>query len=289
MKKNLLKLFKFLFTVLFLVVFIFLIKKWYPKNNIFCENPFKLEDYSDRKKLFTICEDKIYYGNELITDKNKNPEIFSAKAVIRPKLEVAIYLVNKQELIAIFPVANMFTWYASGVNIFVKENGKYKEIFKRDLDKLSGRWRGVRIVGSDSVASFDPKTIIVDQDLGDMGGNGIRVFWSDYYDFDEKNFKYVLSNYKHRMDFEQFKKNYEKLDLESCSKELPANAGLKVSDLYPTRKSFEHFCFNESLSPYISKDQATIFLQGKKAIDLILDGKNLSMDDIKNVKLDDVK
>lgn len=270
-----------------MTVSILLIKKWYPKNNIFCENPFKLEDYSDRKKLFTICKDKIYYDNELIADKSKNPEIFDSKAAI-PKLEVAIYLVNKQELIAIFPVADMVTWYARGSNIFIKVNGKYKEVFKRSIDELTGRWRGVRIAGADSIYS-DPKTIIVNQDLGQLAFEGERIPWSDYYDFDEKNFRYVLANNKHRMEFEQLKKNYEELDLKSCQGESPANAGLKVSDLYPTRKSFEHFCFNESLTPYVSKDQAIVFLKGKKAIEFILGGKNLSMDDIKNVKLDDIK
>ncbi|EKD94580.1 MAG: hypothetical protein ACD_26C00031G0003 [uncultured bacterium] len=288
MKKFMVKLFKLLFIVLPFIFLFLLILKWYPKNNIFCENPVKLEDYSNRKKLFTICKDKIYYGNELITDRNKSPEIFDSKVAI-PKLEVTIYSINKQEFIAIFPVADMFTWYARGANIFVKENGRYKEIFKRGIDELSGRWRGVRIVGTDSIYSFDPKTIIVNQDLGQLAFEGNRILWSDYYDLNEKNFKYVLANDKHRIEFEQMKKNYEELDLKSCAGESPTLSSQKISDLYPSRKSFIHFCFNESIAPYISKDQATIFLKGKKAVDLILAGKNLSMDDIKNVKLEDIK
>lgn len=282
------KLFKLLFIVLLLMFCFSLIMKWHRNNHRFCENPFKLEDYSDRKKLFTICKDKIYYDNELITDKNKNPEIFYTKTAI-PKLEVTIYSVNKQEIIAIFPVADMFVWYARGVNIFVKENGKYKEIFKRGIDELTGRWRGVRIVGADSISSFDPKIIVVNQDLGQLAFEGIRIPWSDYYDFYEKNFKYVLANDKHRMEFEQMKKNYEELDLKSCAGGMPELAGKKISDLYQSRKSFENFCFKEVDYPYISKDEATIFLKGKKAIELILGGKNLSIDDVKNVKLDDIK
>lgn len=278
---------KLFFIVLLLVFSFSLIMKWYLDNNKFCENPFKLEDYSDRKKLFTICKDKIYYGNELITDKNKNPEIFEAKVAI-PKLEVVIYSVNNQEFIAIFPVADMVTWYARGANIFIKDNGKYKEVFRRGIDELSGRWRGVRIAGADSIYT-DPKTIIVNQDLGQLAFEGERIFWSDYYDFDDKSNKYILANNKHLIEFGQMKKNYEELDLKSCAGESPTLLGQKISDLYPSRKSFVHFCFNESIDPYISKDQATIFLKGKKAIDLILAGKNLSMDDIKNVKLEDIK
>lgn len=272
-----------LLVVLLLISSLFSIKKQYFNGQSFCKNPVKLEDNSDRKKLFTVCSDKIFYDNILVTDKSKNPEIFDTK-LATPKLEVVIYSIDSRDLILIFPIASMATWYAKGVNVFVNENGKHKEIFKRGIDELSGRWRGVEIMGQDSIYSSGLASIVVNQDLGSLQFEGDRISWSDYYDFDKQNLKFVLANNKHKYEFEKKKKIYEEQDSKFCSGESPVLIGKKISDLYPTRKSFEHFCFDESSVPYVSKGQATIFLKAKKAIDRILGGENLSINDIKDIE-----
>jgi hypothetical protein len=253
-----------------------------------CKNPTKLEDYTDRKERLVICKDTIRYGNQIVTTRKDAPDLFgyrfNDKETWDVTQEVVAYKLDNKEFIAIFSVENPQTWYLRSGYIFQKDGNDFKLIFNKSFKDLNGRWAGVRFDENGSV--FDSNAIAVNQDFGYMGPLGQRIYWRDYYIWDSAKNTYILANDKMSFRLDEIRKTYDELDQEACGNESPSMKGRRISALYESRKNHEHFCDDSSPVPFISNNQAEMFLKAKKALDEIGQGKNYSFNEIKNIDLE---
>jgi len=283
-KKN-----KILLIIILIISAFFISSKSYSSliNDDTCKNPTQIEDYTDRDIRLTICKDLIKYGDTTVVRKEDDPELFeyrlNDKEIWNVTHEVVVYKINNNEYIAIFPVVNPQSWYKRSGYIFQKSDDSFKLIFKRDFDSLSGRWTGVRFDENGSV--FDPNVLIVNQDFGALGPDGQRIRWTDYYIWNEIKKNYELANNKMSFRFTEIRNAYDEIDLNACGNESPELKGSKISDLYTIRQNNEHFCDDESPVPYISNEQAEMFLKAKKALVEINQGKNHSFNNIERMDI----
>lgn len=277
-----------LFLLIGVITYTFLIRTQETKTEEDCKNPTKIEDYTDRDKAYRICESTVMYGDIIVANKEDYPDLFgylfNNKEVWDVKQEVVVYKIEENEFIAIFPVVNPYTWYMRSGYIFQKMDGEYKLVFSKPFKDLQGRWTGVRFDENGSI--FDSNAIAVNQDFGEMGYAGQRISWRDYYTWDSSKNTYVLANNKMTFRLNEMRKYYEDTDLEACGNESSVMEGKRISELYSTRRAYEHFCDDSSPHPYISKNQVEMFLKAKKALDEIAEGKNYSFSEIKKISLE---
>lgn len=280
---------KFILLCLFIGIGVLALYKYHlNKSTDDCKNPTKLEDYTDGKENLVICKDSIKFGNKIVTTRTKTPDLFgyrfNDKEIWDVTQEVVIYKLDKKEFLAIFSVVNPQTWYMRSGYIFQREGDDFKLIFSKSYKDLNGRWTGVRFDENGSL--FESGAIAVNQDFGEMGFLGQRISWRDYYTWDSSKNTYVLANNEMSFRLDEMRKYYEETDLEACGNESAAMKGKKISDLYATRKNFDHFCDDSSPVPFITNKQAEMFLKAKKALDEIGQGKNYSFAEVKNINLE---
>ena len=77
--------------------------------------------------------------------------------------------------------------------------------------------------------------------------------------------------------------NYEDFDKNTCLDE--ASVSKSISSLYPIRKNKEYICSDDALEPATRPQQAEMLLKGMKAIEMIINGENIPMSEVKNVKI----
>lgn len=283
------KSFKIVLLLLFITIAGLTLFKYLPnKSADECKNPTKIEDYTDGKERLTVCKDSVKYGNTIITTKDKTPGIFEYKFdeddTWEPTHEVIVYKIDNKDYVAIFPVINPQSWYMRSGYIFQKNENEYKLIFSKTFKDLNGRWMGVRFDENGSV--FEPNSIAVNQDFGEMGPLGQRISWRDYYTWNSSKNTYVLANNEMSFRLDEIRKYYDETDLEACGNESPSLKGKRISELYAIRKTFDHFCDDSSPVPFINNKQAEMFLKAKKALYEIGQGKNYSFSEIENIELE---
>jgi len=253
-----------------------------------CKNPSKLEDYTEGRERISVCKDSIRYGDKVVTTRQKSPDLFgykfNDKETWEVTQEIVAYELDNKEFIAVFSVENPQTWYLRSGYIFQKDGDNFKLIFKKGFKDLKGRWAGIRFDENGSV--FNSNAIAVNQDFGEMGSLGQRIYWRDYYTWDSSKNTYILTNDKMSYRLDEIRKTYDELDQEACGNESPSMEGRRISELYDLRKDHEHFCDDSSPVPFISNKQAEMFLKAKKALDEIGQGKNYSFDEIKNINIE---
>lgn len=287
MKNN--KHINFVLLIVIICIGSFILTRYLPAKSEFgCKNPTKLEDHTEGRERISICKDSITFGDKTITTRQETPDLFgynfNDKETWEVTQEIVAYELDNKEFVAIFSVENPQTWYLRSGYIFQKDGDNFKLIFKKGFKDLRGRWAGVRFDENGSV--FDSNTIALNQDFGEMGPLGQRIYWRDYYVWDSSKNTYVLANDKMSYRLDEIRKTYDELDQEACGNESPSMKGRRISELYDLRKDHEHFCDDSSPIPFISNKQAKMFLKAKKALDEIGQGKNYSFDEIKNVDLE---
>jgi hypothetical protein len=261
-----------------------------------CTNPYEVKDSSAGDEEIRICNDKLYRGSSIVVEKDEFPDLFEyslnkEKEPEKVRQFVRVFVKDKNEYISIKSLIDYGSWNNSSIGIYRKEDDKYDLIFKRSFGDNSGRWVNIEF-GEDSSAR-DPlfylthqgKGLSISGDIGELGCLGAcRMLWWDYYDWDPNKKTFVLSNNKHPDNFKKLLEKYEELDKTTCFNE--AEISESISSLYPIRKDKEKICSDNAEHPYTTPGQAEMLLKGKKAIELIIQGENIPMSEVKNVKID---
>lgn len=287
---------KLIFTCFFILLFFY----FYSHNNKdenACVNPFEVKDFTSGKEQVAICNNSFYVGSQKVVSKDEFPDLFQFilnkdSKSNEVKQYVRIFEKDKTELISIKSTIDYTSLNNSAIGIYQKEkNNKYKLIFKKTFRDNPGRW--VNIEFGEDYSTKDPyfylnypgSGISISGDIGYLGCFGAcRMLWWDYYDWDSGKKTFTLVNNKHPEAFKKMLESYEQLDKNACLDE--SNVTGSISDLYSIRKDKEKICSDDASEPYTTSKQAEMLIKGKKAIELIIGGQNISISEVSKVKID---
>lgn len=288
---------KKLIFVFFLILLIFYCYSYLSNYKKDCINPFEVKDFTSGKEQVMICDKALYRGSVKVVDNKGFPDLFQFLLNKDSKSnEVRQYVRaferDKTELVSVKSTIDYGSWNSSAIGVYRKEvNNTYKPIFKKAFKDNPGRW--VNIIFGEDYSTKDPyfylnypgSGISISGDLGYLGCYGAcRMLWWDYYDWDPEKKTFVLVNNKHPEAFKKLLEEYEKLDKNACLDESSITDS--ISDLFPARKDKEKICSDDAFAPYTTSKQAEMLLKGKKAINLIISGQNISISDVNKIILD---
>jgi len=253
-----------------------------------CKNPFEVRDYISTRGPVQICNGAFYRGSIKITDIKQFPDLFQFKLSTKNEIEstkqyVRVYEMDKTEVISIISTIDYLTWFNTSIGVYRKEGKSYKQIFKKTFADHMGRYADIRFVPSGDETGYDLNAFFISGDLGWLGCYGCRINWKDYYSWDSYSKTYVLSNNKYPNEFKKLLTEYEENDQKICRNENGLDDS--ITNLYSSRMKSEKYCGDNAIAPYTSSGQATIFLKGKQAIKKILDGQNISVNEVSKIKL----
>ena len=282
--------------VILFVIALLIICYFYKNNKNNCVNPFELKDFISGKERVMICDNTLYRGSTRVVSKNEYPNLFEFllnkdSKPNKVKQYVRVFEKNKQEYVSMKSVIDYVSWNNSSIGIYRKEGNEYKLIFKKAFGDNLGRW--VNITFGEDYSTRDPyfyltkpgEGISISGDIGYLGCYGAcRLLWWDYYDWDSSKKTFVLANNKHPEEFKKLLENYENFDKNKCLDE--ANVSESISSLYPIRKNKEKICADDVTTPFTTSKQAETLLKGKRAIELIIKGQNISISEVGKVKID---
>lgn len=289
---------KFIVLILFVVCFLTVVY-FYKNNKNNCVNPFELKDFTSRKETVRICDNVLYRGSTKVVSKNEYPDLFEfllnkSNKPDEVKQYARVFEKDKQEYVSMKSTIDYGSWNNSSIGIYRKEDNKYKLIFKKAFSDNKGRW--VNIEFGEDFSGRDPyyylnyqgEGISISGDIGYLGCLGAcRLLWWDYYDWDSNKKTFVLANNKHPEAFKKLLENYEDFDKTKCLSE--ANIAESISNLYPVRKNKEKICSDDVKEPATTLRQAETLLKGKKAIELIISGENISNSQVDKIVLEPKK
>lgn len=293
-KRNLGYLFMFIAMFLLTIGVLFFVN--YRNSNIpKCLSPYEIKSTLPNSEIIKICDNILYANSIKIVSEKEFPDLFNHHYKNDDKLNevkqyIRVFEKDNQEYISVKSEFDQVSLVDSAIGIYRKENDKYNLVFKRTFDDNQGRW--VNIEFGEDYSSRDPlfyltshgKGFSISGDIGYLGCVGAcRLLWWDYYDWDSNKKTFVLENNKHTEQFKRLLDNYEEMDKDTCPNE--ANVSESISNLYQVRKNKEKICSDNAEEPATTIGQAEMLLKGKKAIELILAGENISMSQVKNVKI----
>ncbi len=266
------------------------------RNSSICVNPFELKDSSSaRKEIVRICNNTLYRGSIKVVSKNEYPDLF--EFILNKDSEpdkvvqkVRVFEEDKQEYVSIISIIDYASWNNSSIGIYRKEKDKYTLVFKKSFKDNPGRWVDIEF-GEDSVSrenmfalSIIGEGITISGDIGYLGcSGGCRMLWWDFYDWDSNIGTFVLANNKHPENFKRLLEDYEQMDQTTCQTE--ANVSESITNLYPIRKDKEKICSDDVREPATSLEQAKMLLKGKRAIELIIKGENISNSQVDKIEI----
>lgn len=271
------------FKILFFVIIITSLKFFLLANNN-CVNPFEVRDYRmSKKEIVKICNNKLYFGSKKIVDKKDYQDLFEYK--VSDKFEpteqhVIIFEQSNKTYVSVISIVNGVSWYRSAIGVYRKNSNNFELVFKKDFSENKGRYSEINFFSMDEKGA-GIKGLTISRDVGHLGCYGCLMEWTDYYDWDQNKQTFVLSNNKHAFEFSKLLEKYQNEDESACNDVNYAKAS--ITELYKYRKGIEKFCDDNAIVPYISSDQATIFLKAKKAIGEIINGKNISIEDLESI------
>jgi len=285
--------------IIFLTFLLFVVYLFFHFNTVNkdCINPFEVKDFTSGRKKVMICNKVLYIGSVKLVSNREFPDLFQflLNKDDKPnevKQYVRIFEKDNTELVSIKSTINYGSWNNSALGIFQKDkDNTYKLIFKKAFKDNSGRW--VNIEFGEDYSTKDPyfylnypgSGISISGDIGYLGCYGAcRMLWWDYYDWDSEKKSFVLVNNKHPEAFKKLLENYEQLDKNSCLDESSVTDS--ITDLYPTRKDKEKICSDDAIVPYTTSKQAEMLLKGKKAIQSVINGQNISISEVNKIVLD---
>ncbi|MBI4973540.1 hypothetical protein HZC27_02950 [Candidatus Roizmanbacteria bacterium] len=268
----------------------------YKKDKRNCLNPFEVKDFTSGKERVMICDKTLYKGSVKVVDNKEYPDLFQflLNKDSKPnevKQYVRIFEKDKTELVSVKSTIDYGSWNSSAIGIYRKEKSNtYTLIFKKAFKDNPGRW--INIEFGEDFSNRDPyfylnyqgSGISISRDIGYLGCYGAcRLLWWDYYDWDPVKKTFVLANNKNPEAFKKLLENYKQLDKNACLDESSVTDS--ISELYPIRKDKEKICSDDATAPFTTAAQAEMLLKGKKAIELIIGGENISMSDVGKVKI----
>lgn len=124
--------------------------------------------------------------------------------------------------------------------------------------------------------------------LGSIGCNTNQCFimWTNFYSLDDKKNSYELDNASHKDFFKSLLISYNTLDKRGCSvlgnQIIPNHDKISFSDLYSKNPGIPYYCSKEQ---GILPESLKLFLKAKKTVQQIIDGQNLSSNDIQEISL----
>ncbi len=282
-------------TLIVLAVLILVASIVIKSNKNDCTNPFEMKDFTSGEEAIRICNNKLIRGSLTVVAKKDLPDLFEFLLNKDSKPEevkqyVRVFEKDGQKYVSMKSLIDYTSWNDSAIGIYRKEDNKYNSVFKKTFADNQGRW--VNIEFGEDYSTKDPYYYIsysgggisISGDIGYLGCFGrCRLLWWDYYDWDKDKKTFVLSNNKHPEDFKKLLENYKEWDKTTCPDE--ANVSESISSLYPIRKNKEKICSDDVQIPYTEPGQAEMLLKGIKAIEMILNGENIPMSEVKNVKI----
>lgn len=280
-------------SVLALVITLLVSIDFYISNQKICTNPYELKDFTSSIERVEVCNNKIYKGSTQIVSKDEYPDLFEFKLNDKSeklKQYVRVFEKDKAEYISIKSIMDYTSWNTSSIGIYRKENNEYTLVFKKGFDDSQGRWVDIEF-GEDYsyrdryfYLNARGEGLTISGDIGYLGCYGeCRLLWWDHYDWDSKKRTFVLANNKHPDEFQKLLESYEDFDKNRCQDEAGVNKS--ISELYKIRKDKEKICGDGVGEPATTPEQAKMLLKGMRAINLILDGKNISINDVGGVEL----
>ena len=268
-------------------------RKIQAKDN--CVNVFEVKDYTTRTEPVKICDGTLFRGKIRVVGKSEFPDLFQFSLGKDKKPDdvvqyVRVFEKDKQEYVSLKSVIDYRSWNNSALGIFRKESDSYIPVFRRTFDENNGRWVNIEFGEDNSYKdtffylTHQGEGLTISGDLGFLGCfGGCRMLWWDFYDWNSDKKTYVLSNNKHIENFKKLLESYEELDKKTCYREI--NINTSISNLYPLRKDKEKICGDMLSEPSTTVEQAEMLLKGIKAIKMIIDGKNISMNEVKEIEL----
>ena len=286
---------KLLLTLIVFAVLIFVVSIVIKSNKNDCINPFEMKDFTSGEEAIRICNNRLIRGSLTVVAKKDFPDLFEflLNKDTKPdkvKQYVRVFEKDKQEYVSMKSVIDYTSWNDSSIGIYRKEGNEYKLIFKKSFSDNLGRW--VNIEFGEDYSTKDPyyylsysgEGITISGDIGYLGCLGrCRLLWWDYYEWNKDKKTFALANNKHPEDFKKLLENYKEFDNTTCLDE--ANLSKSISSLYLIRKNKEKICSDDAQVPYTEPGQAEMLLKGMKAIELIINGENIPMSEVKNVKI----
>ena len=277
------------FFVLIFVAGIFILSRPKPIQKSDCHNPYDLIDKTkERSSHVAICGDTVVQDGVVVTTKQVDPDLFyytwpSDKKIHKLNQFIQLYELDGHQFISVRSIEDGYiAGYVAAMSVFVKKNDGYKRVFHIGFDDVYGRVRDERFDSSDNI------TIKVHGDVGYIGAYGNRIEWVDYYAwFTGGGMQYQLNNVGHKYEFTALLSKLNADNETACGDETPRLKGIKMSDLYQTRKGHEYFCSDTGDDPTrITTENAIMFLKARKTAEQIVAGQNLSIHDIEKQVLE---
>jgi hypothetical protein len=131
-----------------------------------------------------------------------------------------------------------------------------------------------------SIYQTEPLVIKEVSNLAPLGPNSARPTWVDLYGWDSKLQKQILVNNLHPEVFKELTEEYTMYDQKSCEE-----TGQLLTEAYRERNTQEKVCGETDQSPYVTSKYTKIFLQARETAIRILQGENLSHQDIEKIEL----
>lgn len=135
--------------------------------------------------------------------------------------------------------------------------------------------------------SFPSNSATIQQSgsIGNLGcGTGCSLIWSNFYTWDDKQKIFLLDNTSHKEFFQQMHITYESIDKRGCTiasaNVIPSQLGLSFTKIYAKYPTENWYC---NKTQGILPNNLTLFLKAKKAVEKILEGQNISSNDIQNL------
>ncbi len=296
MKKNIIRLpiLKFIVVVIIFAIILLSAFYFYKSNKDNCVNPFEVKDFTSGKEAVRICNDVLFRGSTKVVGKDEYPDLFEflLNEDSKPdevKQYVRVFEKDKHEYVSVKSIIDYTSWHNSSIGIYVKEDKEYKLIFKKSFDDNQGRW--VNIEFGEDYTSRDPyfnltstgEGVSISGDLGYLGCLGCRLLWWDYYVWDAGKKTFVLANNKYPENFKRLLEDYEEKDKTTCFDQEKVSES--ISDLYLIRKDKDKICADDAIEPATTISQAEMLLKAKEAIRRIINGENIPMSKVDEVKI----
>lgn len=122
--------------------------------------------------------------------------------------------------------------------------------------------------------------------LGSIGcsTNQCFIMWTNFYALDKNS--YTLNNASHKDFFKSLLISYNTLDKRGCSvlgsNIIPNHSKISFEELYKKYPSLPYYCSKEM---GILPENLKLFLKAKKAVQQVINGENISSNDIQEISL----
>jgi hypothetical protein len=138
-----------------------------------------------------------------------------------------------------------------------------------------------------SIAS-DTGEITQTGSLGSLGcnNNQCNIMWTNFYTLDKEKNSYELDNASHKDFYKSLLVSYSVLDNRGCNilgnQIILSHDKLTFTELYAKYPTIPYYCSKEL---GILPENLQLFLKAKKAVQEVIDGKNISSEEIQEVSL----